>query len=509
MIRRPQSAVDIFSQITKLPKPHLQGLACVVSIIIRIMRITFDHEVSIGDKSGLPPSRASGSTTYPHRSNDAASEMLFSSFLLPAMAAAAVVIIPGGGDPKPYTGAAALTSENAYFRESAPYEFFNNSAELIMTSLSVTNMSTAPGLRPSGDSFVRGAIQAWGEHLHLVVRPDEVWFTILVQMNFYMLSHAEEIRSLFVDHEGQEEIFIKDYTWYDVLIRFKDEIQKRVKTDWLLDWITPNFSTTTESDIMTANILMMGLSKAYFKYIGKQVCGLPSVTLLGTHADWTKLVAKLDRLPDFGAEPAEYKARLRPILTRIAASFEDPDSAETRLFWNQIVNAEASHLCGAPPVYVSGWITGFYHWNDNGRPFGQSNTSAIKSGLTLDGVKYPVLDLSFAPVGYARAPFIMKDFGGMDDFPAYVAAGGLGKQITEGPPEGYREALERTGGDVKLAEDKTVHGTLRPLSGWMLYGPVDHEAPQSQYLAEDELLDIMFFTRQGMSGDTCGVFQAP
>ncbi|KAH6842497.1 hypothetical protein B0I37DRAFT_447960 [Chaetomium sp. MPI-CAGE-AT-0009] len=435
--------------------------------------------------------------------------MLFSSLLLTATVAAAVVIIPGGGDPKPYTGAAGLTSERAYFRESAPYEFNNNSAELIMTSLSVTNMSTAPGLRPSGDSFVRGAIQAWGEHLHLVVRPDEVWFTILVQMNFYMLSHAEEIRSLFVDHEGQEEIYIEDYTWYDVLIRFKDEIQKRVKTDWLLDWITPNFSTTTDSDIMTANILMMGLSKAYFKYIGKQVCGLPSVTLLGTQADWDKLLAKLDRLPDFGAEPTEYKARLLPILTRIASSFADPDSAETRLFWNQIVNAKAAHMCGDPPVYISGWITGFYYWNDNGQPFVRSSARALESRLALDGVRYPVIDLSYAPVGYARAPFIMKDFGGMDEFPAYVAAGGLGKQITEGPPEGYREALERSGGDVRLAEDETGHGTLRPLSGWMLYGPVDHAWTQTQRLAEDELMDIMFFTRQGMTGETCGLMEAP
>jgi hypothetical protein len=435
--------------------------------------------------------------------------MLLSSLLLTATAVAAVVIIPGGGDPKPYTGPAALTSEDAYFRESAPYEFYNNSAKLIMTSLSVTNMSTAPGLRPSGDSFVRGAIQAWGEHLHLVVRPDEVWFTILVQMNFYMLSHAEEIRSLFVDHTGQEQIYIEDFTWYDVLIRFKDEIQKRVKTDWLLDWITPNFSTTTDSDVMTANILMMGLTKAYFKYIGRQVCGIPSVTLLGTQSDWEKLLTKLDRLPDFGAEPAEYKTRLRPILTRFVSSFAEPDSADTRLFWNQIVNAQAAHICGDPPVYVSGWITGFYYWNDNGGPFARGPVRNNQNGLVLDGVQYPVLDLSVAPVGYARAPFVMKDFGGMEDFPAYVAAGGLGKQITEGPPAGYREALERSGGDVKLAEDEGGHGTLRPLSGWMLYGPLDHNVTQTIRWQEDELLDVLFGVKKYMTEETCGVMEAP
>jgi hypothetical protein len=435
--------------------------------------------------------------------------MLLSSLILAATASAGVVIIPGGGDPKPYTGPAAVTSEDPYFRESAPNEFRNNSAHLIMTSLSVTNMSNVPGLRPSGDSFIRGAIQAWGEHLHLVIRPDEVWFTILVQMNFYMLSHAEEIRSLFVDHQGQEEILIKDFTWYDILIRFKDEIQKRVKTPWLLDWITPSFSTTTDSDIMTANILMMGLTKAYFKFIGKQVCGLPSVTLLGTQSDWEKLLAKLDRLPEFGAEPAAYKARLQPILSRFVSSFKDPDSPATKLFWNQIVSGHAAHVCGDPPIYVSGWITGFFYWNDNGGPFARSSRVGYESALTLDGIKYPVLDLTLAPVGYARAPFVMLDWEGMEKFPAYVAAGTLGKQITQGPPEGYKEALERAGESVALADDKAAHGTLRPLSGWMLYGPLDHNTTLTKYGEEGEWLDVLFSAKRYMTGETCGAMEAP
>ncbi|KAK4126757.1 hypothetical protein N657DRAFT_661127 [Parathielavia appendiculata] len=352
------------------------------------------------------------------------------------MASAAVVIIPGGGDPKPYTGPAGVRSEDAYFRESAPNEFRNNSAKLIMTSLSVTNMSSSLGLRPSGDSFIRGAIQAWGEHLHLVIRPDE------------MLSHAEEIRSLFVDHQGQEEILVKDLTWYDVLLRFKDEIQERVKTPWLLDWITPNFSTTTDSDIMTANIIMMGLTKK-------------------------------------------------------------PDSPATELFWNQIVSGQVGHVCGDPPMYVSGWITGFVYWNDDGAPFARTSYRRYESVLSLDGVEYPVLDLTLAPVEYVRAPFVMLDWEGMDRFPAYVAAGTLGKQITEGPPEGYREALGGAGDGVALAEGgKEMHATLRPLSGWMLYEPLHHNTTLTKWGAEDELLDIVFNARRFMTGETCGVMAA-
>lgn len=423
------------------------------------------------------------------------------NLLLAAVPASALVILPGG-DPKPYTGEVAIASEEAFFKQSAPNEFFNNTAKVIMTSLSATNMSTSSDLQPSGDSFIRGAIQAWGEHLHLVIRPEEVWFTILVQMNFYMISHSEEIRSLFVNHTGQQDIYIEDHSWYGVLIRFQTEIQKRINTDWLLNWITPNFTTTTDSDRMIANILMMGLTKTYFKFTGKLVCGLPSITLLGELSDWEKLIAKLDRLPDFGSEPADYRTRLRPILSRFVASFKDPDSAATRTFWNQIVSAKASHLCGAPPAYVSGWITGFYYWNPTGGPYARGGSDM----LTLDGVSYPRIDLSDAPIGYATAPFTMVDFQGEREFPAYVAAGTLGKQITPGPPEGYGEALKRTGGNVSLADDEARHGTLKPMSGWMLYGPRDHNATRSSHwIAEDELVDVQRSVLKYMQGETCGL----
>lgn len=57
---------------------------------------------------------------------------------------------------------------------------------------------------PSSSSFVRSAIEAWGRHSHLVLRPDDFWFTILTQLNFFMGKHAESVRHIFVAHQGQE-----------------------------------------------------------------------------------------------------------------------------------------------------------------------------------------------------------------------------------------------------------------------------------------------------------------
>ncbi|KAK1832575.1 hypothetical protein QBC39DRAFT_404424 [Podospora conica] len=420
---------------------------------------------------------------------------------LASPALGSIVILPGGA-PKPFQSRRApATNAQAFFNGSAINEFTGTSAKVLMSSF---DPATSTSTYPSGDSFVRGAIQAWGEHLHLVIRPEEVWFTILAQLNFYMNANAESVRSLFVSHAGQETIKIEDFTWHAVLSRFSGEIQARVKTPWLLSFVHPNFTTTTDSDRMTANILMMGLTKAFFKFEGGIICGLPSVTLLGTEADWAALLARLDRLPEFGPDPAAYAARLRPILTRFVRSFAAPDAPETKAFWNNIVIAQEGRICGSPPVSISGWITGFFYWRDDGAPYARQ----AGGDLVLDGVAYPLLDMTKLPVGYARAPFTMLDYNGTARFEAYVAAGTMGKEIKEGWPEGYEAAVKRGGGKAVLGA-RSGHATLRPLSSWVLYGPVPHAKERGGWVGEEDLNDGVTSLRGGLQRGECLVGSGP
>lgn len=435
---------------------------------------------------------------------------------LAALTAASVVILPGG-TPKPLvlnpSQISAANDYNTILRTSAASEFPNSTVNILLSSYSGTleptgaETANASELFPSGDSFLRGAIQAWGEHLHLELRAEEVWFTILTQLNFYMEANAEAVRHLFVTHEGQEVIFVEDTTWTRVLLRFKDEIQDRVLTPWLRDWIVPDFSTSSMDDVMTANILMMGLMKAYFSYEGGIICGLPSVTLLGEKEDWEKLLARLDRLAEFGAEPEVYKTRLTPILKRFVRSFDEPDSEEIREFWSQVVFATYSGVCGATPLELSGWITGFLFWGTDGRRLDGAKGGVSAGGravMSMDGVDYTWHDVQKLPVGYAKAPFVMRDFGGMERFPAYVAAGTLGKRMVNGPPEGYAAALARAGQNTSLATSANTHGTIRPLSAWMLYGPLYPPGMEPGNPFDEELMGIVSRTRANLNeGDSC------
>ena len=53
-------------------------------------------------------------------------------------------------------------------------------------------------------------IGAYSQHRALVIRPDDVWLTILSQFNFFVNANAELLRANFVAHEGQRELVIWD-----------------------------------------------------------------------------------------------------------------------------------------------------------------------------------------------------------------------------------------------------------------------------------------------------------
>lgn len=58
----------------------------------------------------------------------------------------------------------------------------------------------------ASNGFVDAAVRAYNQHHHLIIRPEDIWFTVLVQLNIYINEHAEELRSMFVAHQGQERL---------------------------------------------------------------------------------------------------------------------------------------------------------------------------------------------------------------------------------------------------------------------------------------------------------------
>ncbi|KAI1097428.1 hypothetical protein F4804DRAFT_347189 [Jackrogersella minutella] len=147
---------------------------------------------------------------------------------------------------------------------------------------------------PPSNGFVRAAYSAYRNHYHLTIRPEDVWISILSQDFF--VEHAE-----------------------------KKELENVVDPD-LRAWIMPDFSTTTNADIVTAAIPMMGIMQNYFSY------------------NWIEILHRLELFPRLGTEPELFTSLLAPIL-------------------DYFIHESGS----SGPVYLSGWITAFCFWTAEGK----------------------------------------------------------------------------------------------------------------------------------------------
>jgi hypothetical protein len=110
---------------------------------------------------------------------------------------------PHGANPVKVTQSLSMSKE--LFKNSCRKEYAKiRNNHIIQNSLN----DPKDGVQYLGASngFVDTAILAYSQHHHLVIRPEDVWFSVLVQLNVYINEHAEDLRSMFVAHEGQKRL---------------------------------------------------------------------------------------------------------------------------------------------------------------------------------------------------------------------------------------------------------------------------------------------------------------
>ena len=147
----------------------------------------------------------------------------------------------------------------------------------------------ARAIQPSNNGFIFACVNAYFDHKHLVIRPDDVWLAILMQLNMYIQANAEKLRSKFVAHKGKRELVIPIHgqsksennplQFAEFAQRMTHKMQDSIVDPELREWVMPSFTTTTELDRVVASITFMGALSEYFDYGGVTGCGIPSVRL--------------------------------------------------------------------------------------------------------------------------------------------------------------------------------------------------------------------------------------
>ncbi|QKD57202.2 uncharacterized protein FOBCDRAFT_241801 [Fusarium oxysporum Fo47] len=341
-------------------------------------------------------------------------------------------------------------------------------------------------ISPSENGFIWSAYHAYSQHHHLTIRPEDVWFSILTQISFFINANAEELRSFFVAHEGKKELTVFEAGDLEsanigaMAQRLAGPVSKNVKDPELGDWVMPSFSTTTDTDRVVASVLLMGAMQKYFSYGMCLTCGIPSVTLLGEISDWEAILTRLDRLDQLGKEPAEFAEMLRPILKHMILSFEKPEDAKVTRFWNTLATRNP---VGSGTDYITGWITAFCFWDEQGKPKHRNEKDV------LAGVAYPSVDIDKVTVGVAPVPVKINDNGNI--IGSKMVAGSFGIQATTKTQDNsteetlvgsQQESTEDTGSDSEL-------NAIQPLSGWLMYEDEAKEAMEAREEKKKALRD--------------------
>ena len=371
-----------------------------------------------------------------------------------------------------------------------------NCKNVIQSSFDFSNASICG----SSNGFVRACYHAYSNHHHLTLRPEDIWFTILTQLSFHINAHAEELRSFFVTHEDRKELevfavgTIKTVDFGPLAVRMTKEMDKHVVDPDLRQWVMPDFTTTTNTDTVTAAVLMMGAMQNYFSYKFTLCCGIPSVTLLGDRADWIKIQSRLDKLPQLGPKPGQFAQLLRPVLEYFVRSFDSPDDPGVLSFWTRIAHQNG----GSRRHYLSGWITAFCFWDPDGKDLYNPPTGTVDTndrsasyptspGCDIDGTLYHRVDTNDIPNGYVSLPVTVDDNGVIHK--TRMVAGSVGIQLrSSGLPVDESQAnmygprsAWGSNGDTTYAGGGPGVGypvnldTLQPVSGWWMYEIIDDD----------------------------------
>jgi hypothetical protein len=367
------------------------------------------------------------------------------------------------------------TSVEALFQASCP-KLSGQSQRVVQSSFS--DLADA-NICPTSNGLVMAVYEAYSHHHHLTIRPEDIWLSILTQMSFHINAHAEELRSFFVSHAGEKELIVTDIGNIDTVdvgklaVLLTEQMDRQLVDPQLLDWIMPNFTTTTQTDTVTAAIVMMGAMQKYFGYRMSLICGIPSVTLLGDKADWINIRHRLDKLPQFGKEPEKFATLLCPVLDYFIRTFEDAQDPEVVEFWTKIADR---HGNSSGPNYLSGWITAFCFWDSEGKLLYHES----KDGCDLDGTLYYRVDTNDIPGAYVSVPVSVDDNG--REIKTKMVAGLVGMAASSSGEKldtsNSHKGWQKTKGpfaDPEFVEvapivgDVTGLDTLQPVAGWWMY----------------------------------------
>lgn len=331
-----------------------------------------------------------------------------------------------------------------YLKQRSFQEFTQSSAlecaQVVRGSVEASAFS-AKGtlLNPNENSFLRTCLEAYDQHVPLVLSPDDVWLASLMAVTKHLELHAEDARKALVDFEGKKllEVFADDFVkgspendWPRIFNQFagpEGQIEKYLGKK--RDMLDPTFSTSTVITKAAMQVQTMAALAPYFDYKVWTKCGLPTVTLLGTVQDWEGIVTRVSAFGEF------YPRWAHESLFQVVSEFASTAGGNiNQTFWQNFVKGK--EMSGGYPV--SGEINAFFPYLLSGE------NPALTKSRKPDGSRVAA-ELGHFPGSASSVPLLWNYYG--NEFKMRLVSGHFGTTIDE---------------------TSTGIPSMRPITGWVI-----------------------------------------
>ena len=117
----------------------------------------------------------------------------------------------------------------------------------------------------TNNQFVNAVLYAYNTHSTLVLSPEDFHICLQLAFSSCVESHAEEMRSVFVDHDGKKKLVFQTgappgcYDWPFLVAGLEKMLAEHLKTDVNL---TPNYSTTEAHHLTASKLLRLAAFKS-------------------------------------------------------------------------------------------------------------------------------------------------------------------------------------------------------------------------------------------------------
>jgi hypothetical protein len=180
--------------------------------------------------------------------------------------------------------------------------------------------------------------------------------------------------------------------------------------------LKPGFSTSTTVSAVACDIVTMDMLQDFFEYVFMTECGIPRITVYGTHDDYKSLIARVEKLAaelDMNSWLEHFQYTMKNLTWFLGVSDDSKEFAFFESFYKLYSGS------GGPDV--TGWINVFFPFLRDGK----ENPSA--DWYSKNSPRHGPSPIDY-PTGISTAPVTWQYYG--IDHKYQFCAGMIGSSVT-------------------------------------------------------------------------------